>query len=215
MPRQPKPSGRKLPDKGHVIQVRSIYSREKLPSFLIVCEGEKTEPHYFKGFKLNITVEVIGSGFNTEMLVSFTQEIKEKAEKDQQPYNDIWVVFDRDSFPPDDFQNAITKAQQSGFSVAYSNEAFELWYILHFDYMSSGVSRTQYEDMLTKRLKKPYKKNDPTMYMRLEKMQYIAIQNAEKLHNSYKPMHNPAKDNPCTTVYELVRKLNKYLVSFQ
>lgn len=102
MPRRPKPDGRKLPDKGKPIQSRSVNSREKPPSFLIVCEGEKTEPHYFMGFRLNVTVKVIGSGFNTETLISYTQEIKEKAEKDRQPYTDIWVVFDRDSFPAND-----------------------------------------------------------------------------------------------------------------
>jgi len=211
MPRKPKPSGRKLLDKGKPIQTRSINSREKSPSFLIVCEGEKTEPNYFKGFELNITVEVIGAGFNTETLVSHTQKIRTKAEKDKRPYSDIWVVFDRDSFPADDFQNAITKAQQAGFGVAYSNESFELWYILHFDYMSSGVPRTQYQQMLSERLNKPYKKNDLTLYARLKNQQHIAIQNAEKLHNSYEPNHNPVTDNPCTTVYQLVRKLNEHL----
>ena len=33
--------------------------------------------------------------------------------------------------------------------------------------------------------------------------------NARRLLDSYAP-HNPAQDDPCTTVHELVRKLNEY-----
>lgn len=212
MARQPKPSGRKLPDKGRPLQSRSVMYREKSPFFLIVCEGEKTEPNYFKGFKLNVDVEVVGAGLNTETLIRYTQQLLAKAEKEKQPYKEIWVVFDRDSFPADDFQNAITKARECGFGVAYSNEAFELWYILHFNYLNSGVSRTQYKQILTEKLKRPYKKNDPTMYTRLKDRQYVALQYAETLYNSYQPFHNPVNDNPCTTVYELVMSLNTFLV---
>jgi len=218
MMRRRKPSGRKLPDKGQTIQNRPVDSRDKYPEFLIVCEGEKTEPNYFKGFRLNIKVTVIGSGFNTETLVTHTQELKKKAEAEKRPYKAIWVVFDKDEFPADDFNNAILKAKEAGFNVAYSNEAFELWYILHFDYMNNGVSRTQYEEMLSKRLGKPYKKNNPLMYLLLQKVrtqhigQHAAIQNAEKLLKFYNTKHNPANDNPCTTVHQLVLELNKHLI---
>lgn len=212
MARQPKPSGQKLADKGKPVQSRLVSSREKRPHFLIVCEGQETEANYFKSFRLDVTVKVIGTGYNTETLVLRTKEIQEQAQREGRAYKDVWVVFDRDDFPSDDFNNAIEQARQAGFGVAYSNEAFELWYILHFDYLNSGVSRKQYKQMLSEKLKKTYQKNDPMMYWHLEKQQYIAIQNAETLLKSYQPECNPVNDNPCTTVHQLVMRLNEHLV---
>lgn len=45
MPKKHKPSGR-----GY--QSQQVNTREPLPRFLIVCEGEKTEPAYFDGFRV-------------------------------------------------------------------------------------------------------------------------------------------------------------------
>jgi len=39
-------------------------------NFLIVCEGEKTEPYYFSSFRVSKDVfDVLGIGANTESLV--------------------------------------------------------------------------------------------------------------------------------------------------
>ena len=43
-------------------------NKHEYSSFLIVCEGEKTEPNYFKGFrrqKALIKIKVHGEGANT------------------------------------------------------------------------------------------------------------------------------------------------------
>jgi len=39
-------------------------------------------------------------------------------------------------------------------------------------------------------------------------LQTTAIQNANRLHQSYQDEHNPEQDNPCTTIYRLVQLLN-------
>lgn len=101
-------------------------------------------------------------------------------------------------------------AQQNGIEIAYSNEAFEVWYLLHFNYFHVGVSRESYKQKLTRCLKKEYKKNSTTMYDDLILNQKKAIKYAKQLLNSYKN-HNPEKDNPSTTVFRLVEELNKNL----
>ena len=55
--------------------------REKLVRFLIVCEGKKTEPHYFEALINNFIsavreVTIEGEGRATVALVDRTQEIK-------------------------------------------------------------------------------------------------------------------------------------------
>lgn len=181
--------------------------KRKLRSrFLIVCEGERTEPNYFKGFRLPATIaDTRGIGANTVSLVEKTIELRDKGD-----YDSIWCVFDRDSFPVQNFKEALQLAKRNGVNVAYSNEAFEIWYLLHFHYHNAALHRTQYAEKIASETGQSYKKNDPAMYGLLRGRMDDAIRNARKLLTIYEP-HNPAQDNPCTTVHLLVEELRKNL----
>ncbi|MFZ5910717.1 MAG: RloB family protein [Chloroflexota bacterium] len=205
MARKPKPSGRKLPDKGSLLARRAIKTRELRPRFLIVCGGEKTEPNYFRSFRVNAVVEVKGTGRSPMGVVEYAQKIR------CEEYTQVWVVFDRDDFDAEEFNRSIRQAGETGFRVAYSNEAFELWYVLHFGYQNTALSRRDYQKILTEKLGKTYKKNDIHLYADLLARQNEAIANAQRLFEVHQPYHNPAADNPCTTVHLLVMELNKYL----
>lgn len=96
---------------------RANRNRKVAPDrFLIVCEGEKTEPNYFEKFKSKINavrknsvaIEIKGVGKNTLSLVEDTIRLKNRANPD---YTQVWCVFDRDSFPTGNFDNAIIKAE--------------------------------------------------------------------------------------------------------
>jgi RloB-like protein len=188
---------------------RKVDTRNIRERFLIVCEGAKTEPNYFKSFRVNRTIfeaDIRGFGYNTLSLVNKAIELK--AEDD---YDQVWCVFDRDSFPAQIFNAAFDKAKREGIKIAYSNEAFELWYLLHFQYYDSAIKRKEYERMLTKLLGHKYEKNSENIYEELIDLQADAIRNAKRLHASYSP-RNPERDNPSTTVFELVEALNKFIV---
>ncbi|WP_103670752.1 RloB family protein [Pseudanabaena sp. BC1403] len=192
---------------------RTVDTRGILPSFLIICEGKKTEPNYFKAFRIpDLSVEqldVIGLGDNTLSLVERAKERKE-----QSNYNYVWCVFDRDSFPSGQFNASITSAYNNDIHVAYSNEAFELWYLLHFHFYNTGISRQDYKSKLTKLLKHRYEKNSTTIYEELKENQHSAIKNANTLLVQYDP-NRPEKDNPSTTVHLLVQCLNALVECIQ
>ncbi len=207
MARKPKPSGRRLPDKGKRLRRRSVGQRELRPVFLIVCEGEQTEPNYFASFRVNVRVKVVGVGRSPRGVIEEAKRLG--AEGD---YTEIWVVFDRDQFSAEEFNGAIERARYEELGVAYSNQAFELWFVLHFDYHDTSLPRQQYQEILSRKLGKAYRKNDPTLYYDLQERQQEAICNARRLLDSYHPNHNPAKDDPCTTVHELVEKLLRHSV---
>ena len=62
--------------------------REVKQSFLIVCEGEKTEPDYFKAFRMTAaTVKAVGEAMNTMTLVNKAISIRE-ADKAKKRYYD-------------------------------------------------------------------------------------------------------------------------------
>ena len=185
---------------------RKVNTKEVKQRFLIVCEGAKTEPNYFKKFRVPKTViDVKGVGENPSRLVQSAIKLKEDADEE---YDQVWCVFDRDDWPPQDFNNAIYKAESHNLKVAYSNEAFELWYVLHFEFLNTGIPRDDYIKKMARLLGKKYQKNSDTIYDELQNRQETAIRNAEKLLASYNPS-NPGQDNPSTTVHLLVKELNQ------
>jgi hypothetical protein len=190
---------------------RKVRNRKR---FFIVCEGEKTEPNYFKKFSVNVDITLIkGRGKDTKSLVEEAIELKNGLESDER--DRVWCVFDRDrndQNPHDahNFNAAINIAKTNGIKVAYSNDAFELWYLLHFDYYNTGISRRDYKNRLTNKLGHEYKKNSETIYEELKDKQENAIKNAKRLLQKY-DRPNPESDNPSTTVHLLVEELNNFI----
>lgn len=188
--------------------------REVKQSFLIVCEGEKTEPDYFKAFRMTAaTVKAVGQAMNTMTLVSKAISIREADQKRKKVYDQCWVVFDKDDFPAKDFNQAIRFAEKNGFRVAYSNQAFEYWFLLHYNLYAGAIHRSQYKDMLTKLTGMPYSKSEgygAVMYNLLLSRQQQAINNAETVLAEISH-GNPAEEESSTTVQSLVIELNKYL----
>ena len=116
-------------------------TREVKQSFLIVCEGVRTEPDYFKAFRMTAaTVKAVGQAMNTTSLVSKAISIRDADQKKKRTYDQCWVVFDKDDFPAKDFNDAIAMAEKNGFKVAYSNQAFEYWFLLHFKGRCTGTA---------------------------------------------------------------------------
>lgn len=193
---------------------RRLGIREIKQSFLIVCEGEKTEPDYFKAFRMTTaTIKAVGEAMNTMTLVSKAISIREADKKRKRFYDQCWVVFDKDDFPAKDFNQAIQLAEKNGFRVAYSNQAFEYWFLLHFNLYTGAIHRNQYKDMLTRLTGMPYNKNEgygAVMYNLLLSRQRQAINNAETVLAEISH-GNPADEESSTTVHRLVLELNKYL----
>lgn len=193
---------------------RSIKKRIPGERFLIVCEGEKTEPNYFRSFRIPglIDVHVEGVGVSPPRLVnvalSYMRETSGR--RVHEPYDQIWCVFDRDEWNASDFSSAINRAETRGLKVAYSNQAFELWFLLHFHFFNSPMRRKDYERKLSELLGFPYNKNSLSMYDHLLSLQGTAIKNAKRLLEFY-PVPRPALDNPSTTVHILVEELNRFL----
>lgn len=193
-------------ERQRIYSTRAVDTREPLERFLIVCEGEKTEPNYFRSFRVpREVIDVRGLGDNTVRIVERAVELMA-----EEHYDQVWCVFDRDSFPAQNFNAAFELARQHGIKVAYSNESFELWYVLHFEYLNSGIHRADYITKLHRLLGHRYEKNSDTIYEELEERQPVAIRNATRLLELYTPQR-PERDNPSTKVHELVAELNKFI----
>lgn len=185
---------------------------------LIVCEGEKTEPNYFESlrmkYRLSSSIVIKGEGANTQSLVRIAIEESKKLGKGYR-FDSVWCVFDKDSFEESACREAFELADSNKINVIFSNEAFEFWYLLHFDYIDSAMSRGDYGEKLTQRLGEKYEKNDKHILEKIERVnstgQNEAIRNAKRLilsHKSKDDQFNPITHPPYTNVHELVLKLS-------
>lgn len=187
---------------------------------LIVCEGERTEPNYFKSFNMmknasNLVYEVKTDGgqINTLQVVEKAIELRDKAKSTCKAYDAVWAVFDKDDFTDSDFDNAITKAEKNGIGCAWSNEAFELWYVYHFANRITSMSRCEYQKTITQHVRAKgqknytYKKNISNMRELLTLSggdEKLAIKFACRQADTF---NDTKYHNPCTMVYKLVRLL--------
>ncbi len=192
---------------------RSSYRKEVKQSFLIICEGENTEPDYFNAFRLtSANVKAIGQGNNTINLVQKAIKIREEEQNKGRDYNQCWVVFDKDDFPNNDFNKAIELAETNGICVAYSNQAFELWFLLHYNLIQGAMHRNLYAEKLSGLLGFAYTKEvgfAARVYRELMDKQQQAIRYAKTIMEQMSGI-SPALAESSTTVYRLVEELNKY-----
>lgn len=110
--------------------------------------------------------------------------------------------------------------------IAYSNECFELWLLLHFEQVDE--STILHRDEIYQRLEEAIKNNvDPSFNYVHGDSRIIniiwesgnkakAIENAERL-NSYHTDHNtaPIDANPNTLVYKLVKELDEWYAYYK
>lgn len=192
------------------IRQREIGGRQTSSVILIVCEGEKTEPNYFKGFPVPKDIrQIYGIGMDPLRLVQEAVNLQRSYRREHgYDYGQVWCVFDRDEVSLERFRQALQLARTSNFQIAYSNPAFEIWYLLHFRCSDRPMTRQECCSELGVRLGSAYSKNQ-LMYSRLQATQPDAIACAKRLLATYDPP-DPANDNPSTTVHLLVQELNKH-----
>jgi len=179
---------------------------------LIYCEDSKSSADYLRCFPIDpkrVEVRVEGTGMNTDSLVEAAIRAREKALK-KTPYSQVWCVFDRDSFPKRNYARAFELAFKHKIRTAWANEAFELWYLLHFDYVDSAISRTDYAKKLSERGLQ-YDKADRGVYEKIRANQQTAIRNAKRLERYWneRGCKFPERENPSTNVHALVEFLNE------
>ena len=121
---------------------RKSNTRKIKDKILIVCEGEKTEPNYFNALKRKFrsqtaTIDIDKNSNSAPIsVVEYAIKKAEEAEKNEENYDIIYCVIDRDSHK--DFVRALdkipkTKKYGSKFYIILSVPCFEFWLLLHFE----------------------------------------------------------------------------------
>lgn len=200
----------------HERQITQRKQRTICQKFLILCEGKKTEANYFDALTKNIksvSCDPRGKGKDPNSLVN--EAIKLKANND---VDKIWVVFDKDEVPDNAFNNAIKKAEKNGIECAWSNAAFELWFLYHFENVTAYLPRDAYQEKLSDAVNKSgkYNKKSKYQYDKTDTENFSIMTSYGSQENAIKWAENQSKKfsdndyanrNPCTMVFKLVKQL--------
>lgn len=198
---------------------REEVSQETHKQILIVSEGKNTEPSYFEQFKEpGVTIVPVGLGKSTGTLVKAVASVIEQKQKtlNGKKFDEVWVVFDKDDFP--DFTRAIDQAESKGYRVAYSNQAIEYWFLLHFmDHQGGAMDRKDYvlkfNSLLEKIDTKKTLKYDGTskniseeVFNVLYKNIQLAYDRAERIYQKKMEQGNPTSES-VTTIHKLIHSI--------
>jgi hypothetical protein len=108
----------------------------------VVCEGERTEPDYIRGFERHarnatVEIEIPSEHGDPKRLVEIAKDRFRAAAAEARRlrdellrFDEVWCVFDRDDHPR--FEEAISMARANQIALAVSNPCVELWLLLHF-----------------------------------------------------------------------------------
>lgn len=175
-------------------------SRKKI---LIICEGEKSEPNYLEWLKfewrVQAEIEIIGKCGDPLHVVERAVKEKQNRRGIEKP-DLIFAVFDKDDFPMARIENAYKIAKKHSINIVFSNESFELWYLLHFDYIEAALDRNSVCDKIGARIGRKYDKNDDKIFTEISKMICKAVKNAFKLER----LNGTSRENPYTSMHRLI-----------
>ena len=200
---------------------RRVNKRKPKKRILILCEGRETEPNYFNGLKRDkaqrnrlaaLRIEVYDSNKSTgKELVIQAKHLKTIARQEKNPYDDAWVVIDKDGYMK--HPHAFDQARANKINIAFSSISFEFWFLLHYDYTTRSFSKA--DDLiryLRSRYMADYDKTDDN-YSKLKELTTDAIQHAVRAREYFQNDLDRGKRiyelNPYTDVDVLVDKLLK------
>jgi len=195
-------------------------------TWLIVSEGTETEPNYFEGVynflknnypdKLNVKFKIESLGKNTQSLVRSVEQFfdytAKLSRKSKIRYGKTFVVFDKDSFESQQFDNAIYQSEAKEYIPLWSNECIELWFLLHFELLQSDIGREQYKKKLSKYIGEKYDKTRIDIFNVICSKGgnlRLAITNSQELYDSSCEVCSPSQRIPCTTMFRFFEELEK------
>jgi hypothetical protein len=190
--------------------------RELPKRFLIVCEDNKSAPHYFEALKKHFnlsaaSIQVAGSGGNTQPLQVVEQAVERKAraadpDSGTEPFDHVWCVIDGDF--GNKINNARAKAKAKRVELAVSTMCFEYWVLLHFEENDTSTVDCDATVRSLKRKYLPKYQKGACDFRDIVESVHDACKRAEKLRKPGILRGDlPEAQNPCSEVYKLVNAI--------
>jgi hypothetical protein len=186
--------------------------RNPRPRILIVCEGTRTEPGYFR--ELCHTERIpyeICAGEIPKTIVRRAIELKDAAKREAESrmddnllYDHVCCVFDIDGHSG--VPEARQQARDNGIDLAISNPCFELWILLHFRDQRAHIVPVNVQRACRKYLP-DYNKKVP--FAKLHPNYSDAVRRATAL-DAWQQSRGCEGSNPSTGVYKLTEHIRSF-----
>ena len=190
-------------------------------AILIATEDEQSARLYFEGFKKELRahrVVVIADheGSDPGSVVDAAKHARanrnaQVEEGLEDPFEEVWVVFDTEG--PQNLQrqnaakNAIEQCRQLGFNTAVSNPSFEFWFLLHFKYHVQLIANAASACRLLRKHIRGYSKNTDCFPILRDKLD-VAVRHASQIvRERCAGREHPCDCHPSTQVHLLVKSL--------
>lgn len=203
---------------------RKVQARPQGLRYLIVCEGGKTEPNYFRELcadlrlkTARVRVEPGAWGSSPSRVVEYAENLFNEDRLSGDTFDKVFCIFDRDKH--DDFFRAIERIEQlttgqKPFEAIVSVPCFEYWLLLHFVVNRQAfhpAGRKSICDSVIRELRKQpcfkqYSKGRKDIYGIVKNKTDTAINHAKQAE---KDARDTGEDNPSTRIHSLVTQLQK------
>lgn len=200
--------------------------RANYDRILIVCEGSKTEPNYFKEIRskyrlhtANIEVQPSESGTAPIQVVEHAKALFEFGDRhkniQKRAFERVYAIFDRDDHKS--YFAALMLAQSINgklkndnnhpivFEAIVSVPCFELWLLLHFEDVQTPLHRDEVMRRLKMHLPDYEKGTRKAFGITCDHLE-IATNRAERLSLQFNAHTDP---EPYTAIHQLVGDLTK------
>jgi len=156
--------------------------KQKRKAFIFV-EGE-TEEVYFSHLKQNLRLSAIrikarilnnsGKTYLDKAKTIMKNDINYRRDND----TDVYLVFDKDDISKEDFNKLLNKAKRENIEVGFSNEAFEVFLLAHYEKCGKkSLTKSDLKNKLTDHLNQEYIKANDSQISKIVKLHEIAIEN--------------------------------------
>lgn len=192
---------------------RTAARRDSYDTVLIVCEGEKTEPNYFRELRDDLRLSHFNIKITGSSQGSAPINVVNHALQYHKDYDKTFCVFDQDQHSS--YQKALDKikgkekSRKHSITAVTSVPCFEFWLLLHFrlttkQFVAASGSPC---DQVVRELKNflpTYNKGSRGIYFETSKRLPQALENAERVAS-----HCAAAgtDHPSTKIHLLVNYL--------
>jgi len=186
---------------------RPLGKRRYRAVFVVVTEGSKTEPQYFRMLddqvrNIHIDCTHPRTKSSPDHLLQWMKNRLSRT--DLREGDEAWIVMDKDEWDEDDIAPLHTWSRESPqYHLALSNPKFEFWLLLHFE---DAIGATTSQECL-RRLRRYLPNYNKDIDSRRFPMQSIRIA-IDRAEQRDRPRCDDWPRQPgCTTVYRLVQNI--------
>lgn len=188
------------------MRVRQQGNRTVRKTILIYCEGE-TERIYFEQLRILKRSKLVSVKIKNVKRSAIKLAQHAFRDSSYQYFDEVWVVFDKDDLTEKQLEEVNVFCEEKDIHIAYTNEAFELWLLLHFEVVD--VSEKYPRAVLNNKMEEHLgvtqyfrHKADESIIAPIALRHEVAIRNCSKMMSF---RNTESRENPYCNIHDMIQ----------